>query len=420
MKKFLKILCWIITPILFITLTAFYEANNIPDTIFLRDGEVLHSNSLFSFNEINSSGLTSFKNFNLNFSKAVNSTSNQLDKKQIEINVFGIIPFKTVSVKTVPKNIKVYPGGQPIGVKLNTKGVLVIALCDIETTNGKIPCPASEAGILIGDSILKINNKDINNCEELSREISISEGKTLTLLINRKEEQFTKKIVPVKSISDNKYKIGLWVRDSTAGVGTLTFYDKKSGTFAALGHPITDVDTGTLLSINKGEIVKSSIVSIKRGVKGNPGELKGIFEDEDNSLGNIIKNTKCGIFGKANEKIINNFSKPLEIGLRGEIQKGHAQILTTIDSNGPKLYDIEILKLLNQDEPGPKSMVIKVTDTELLKRTGGIVQGMSGSPIIQNNKIIGAVTHVLVNKPDIGYGIYIEWMLKEVNLNQKN
>lgn len=416
MKKFFKTLCWILTPILFITLTAFYQANNIPDTIFIRDGQTLHSNSLISFNDINSSASISNKIFN--FSKAVNSSNEQNNKNKVEVSIFGIVPYKDVSVNAVPKNIKLYPGGQPIGVKLNTKGVLVIALCDIDTISNKIPCPASEAGIQIGDSILKINNKDINNSEELSREINNSEGEGINLLITRKGEQFTKKIIPIKSSSDNKFKIGLWVRDSTAGVGTLTFYDKKSGIFAALGHPITDVDTGTLLSINKGEIVKSSIISIKKGVKGNPGELKGIFEDEDKILGDINKNTKCGIYGKANLKLINNYSKPLEIGLRGEIKKGNAQILTTIDKNGPKLYDIEILKLLNQDEPGPKSMVIKVTDPELLRITGGIVQGMSGSPIIQNNKIIGAVTHVLVNKPDTGYGIYIEWMLKEVNLNQ--
>lgn len=416
MKKFFKTLCWILTPILFITLTAFYQANNIPDTIFIRDGQTLHSNSLISFNDINSSASISNKIFN--FSKAVNSSNEQNNKNKVEVSIFGIVPYKDVSVNAVPKNIKLYPGGQPIGVKLNTKGVLVIALCDIDTISNKIPCPASEAGIQIGDSILKINNKNINNSEELSREINNSEGEGINLLITRKGEQFTKKIIPIKSSSDNKFKIGLWVRDSTAGVGTLTFYDKKSGIFAALGHPITDVDTGTLLSINKGEIVKSSIISIKKGVKGNPGELKGIFEDEDKILGDINKNTKCGIYGKANLKLINNYSKPLEIGLRSEIKKGNAQILTTIDKNGPKLYDIEILKLLNQDEPGPKSMVIKVTDPELLRITGGIVQGMSGSPIIQNNKIIGAVTHVLVNKPDTGYGIYIEWMLKEVNLNQ--
>ena len=418
MKKFLKILCYVLTPIMFITLTAFYQANNIPNTIFIRDGESFHSNSFISLNDINTSVSFNTKKFNYTSSKAVISANDKLDDgKQVEVSLFGLIPFKAVNVKVVPKNIQLYPGGQPVGVKLNTKGVLIIALSDIESFNGKIPCPASVAGIQIGDSILKINNNDINSSEELSKQISKSEGKGIILLINRKEEQFTKTIVPIKSSIDNKFKIGLWVRDSTAGIGTLTFYDKKSGSFAALGHPITDMDTGTILSINKGDIVRSSVGSVKKGVKGSPGELRGIFEDEGNSIGDISKNTKCGIFGKANVNLINENSQPLQIGLRNEIQKGPAQIITTIDKNGPKFYDIEIVKLLQQDEPGPKSMVIKITDKELLQKTGGIVQGMSGSPIIQNNKIIGAVTHVLVNKPDTGYGIYIEWMLKEVNLN---
>lgn len=418
MKKFLKILCYVLTPIMFLTLTAFYQANNVPDTLFIRDGEAPRSTSFISFSDINSFASFNIKDFSYTSSKAVINSNENLNKQQVEVSLFGIIPYKAVSVNVIPKNIQLYPGGQPVGVKLNTKGVLIIALSDIDSFNGKTPCPASVAGIQIGDSILKINNKDINSSEELSKQISISEGKGIILLINRKEEQFTKTIIPVKSSVDNKYKIGLWVRDSTAGIGTLTFYDKKSGSFAALGHPITDMDTGTILSINKGDIVKSSIGSVKKGVKGSPGELRGIFENEGSSIGDISKNTKCGIFGKANINLINKNSKPLEIGLRDEIQKGHAQILTTIDKNEPKLYDIEIVKLLHQDEPGPKSMVIKVTDKELLLKTGGIVQGMSGSPIIQNNKIIGAVTHVLVNKPDTGYGIYIEWMLKEVNLNK--
>lgn len=224
-----------------------------------------------------------------------------------------------------------------------------------------------------------------------------------------------KKVKPVKS-KDNQYKIGLWIRDSTAGVGTLTFYDNKTGTFAALGHPITDVDTGTILNVNSGQIVNSSIVSVRKGVRGTPGELKGIFIDEDVVLGQIIKNTQCGIFGKSNLPIKNKNNKKMKLALRDEIKEGPAQIYTTIDGSEPKLYNIMVEKLLPQNSPGPKSMVIKVTDKELLEKTGGIVQGMSGSPIIQDNKIIGAVTHVLINKPDTGYGIYIEWMLKDADI----
>jgi stage IV sporulation protein B len=278
--------------------------------------------------------------------------------------------------------------------------------------------PAASAGIEIGDSIVEINSEKIMNAENISSIVNASEGKEITLTIERKGVIVKKKIIPIKT-NDGKYKIGLWIRDSTAGVGTLTFYDDKTENFAALGHPITDVDTGTILNVNSGQIVNSSIVSVRKGVKGTPGELKGIFIDEDVVLGEIIKNTECGIFGKGNITLKNKYNKKMKLGLRDEIKEGPAQILTTIDGNTPKLYNIVIEKLLPQNSPGPKSMVIRITDKDLLEKTGGIVQGMSGSPIIQDNKIIGAVTHVLINKPDTGYGIYIEWMIKDADILNK-
>ena len=267
---------------------------------------------------------------------------------------------------------------------------------------------------------MEANGIKVKSSEELIKIINKEKDKTIDLLIMRKNEKIEKKLVPIKCDKDDKYKIGLWLRDSTAGVGTLTFYDKNTKRFAALGHPITDVDTNTLINIGKGNIVQSSIINVRKGVRGNPGELKGIFVDEDMSMGDIIDNTQCGIFGKTKKDLINPiFNKPLKIGLRNEIKEGPAQIITTIDENGPQLYDISIEKLLVQDKPGPKSMIIKVTDKTLLEKTGGIIQGMSGSPIIQNDKIVGAVTHVLINKPDTGYGIYIEWMIQDSGILAK-
>jgi len=216
---------------------------------------------------------------------------------------------------------------------------------------------------------------------------------------------------------EDGYRLGLWVRDSTAGIGTLTFYHKESKIFGALGHPITDGDTNEPFIIKDGNLLDSSVISVKKGEKGMPGELKGLFLNEKEGIAIIKKNTESGIFGVANKNITSKITnKPMKVAFRNEIKEGKAQIITTIDENGPKYYDIEIIKLLPQDEPGPKSMLIKVTDEELLEKTGGIVQGMSGSPIIQDNKIIGAVTHVLINKPDVGYGIYIEWMLKDAGI----
>ncbi|MBV4418645.1 SpoIVB peptidase [Clostridium tyrobutyricum] len=397
MKNFLnRYLYYILVPILFIMLITFYEAQNIPATIFLRENDTVKQNMFLKVKGIN-----------------------KKTDRNASVNLLGVVPVGSVSIKSVKENMLLYPGGQPIGVKLNTQGVLVVALSDVTTKNGKVTSPAASSGIQIGDDILKINDVAIKSGEQTKEEIDRSEGKDIKILLDRKGEKIEKILKPVKSLEDNGYKIGLWIRDSTAGVGTLTFYDKESNMFAALGHPITDIDTGTILKVNSGEIVSSSIVSIKKGAKGNPGELKGIFVNENNTLGNIYKNTQCGVFGKGNNQLENKKLAPMKIGLRNEIKEGPAKILTTIGKEGVKSYDIKIEKLLAQDVPGPKSMVIRVTDKELLEKAGGIVQGMSGSPIIQNGKIVGAVTHVLVNKPDVGYGIYIEWMLNDANLLEK-
>lgn len=403
-KKITKNICYVLAPILLITMFAYYRANNIPTTIFVREGEQLKSEKLIKFTT---------KKGKKDSVREV--WQKNVQDKEVNISLLGMIPIKSVSVKAVNKDIILYPGGQPVGVKLNTKGVLVVALSDIDAEGGKIKSPATLAGIEIGDNIIKINGNIINNSEDTVTNINSSSENELTIIIDRNGKEIEKKVKPVKGM-DNSYKIGLWVRDSTAGVGTLTFYEDKSKTFAALGHPITDIDTGTILKINSGEIVPSSITSVKKGLKGNPGELKGIFTDENLILGEIKKNTQCGIFGQGSDKLINRNAKGMNIALKNEIKEGSAKILTTIDGNEPKYYSIEIEKLLTQEEPGPKSMIIKVTDEELLSKTGGIVQGMSGSPIIQENKIVGAVTHVLINKPNVGYGIYIEWMLKDANI----
>jgi stage IV sporulation protein B len=406
-KKVIRAICWILTPMIFLTLSIYYKLGTIPTTIFIREGQELQNNYFIK--------LTEEKELKVN---------NLIDKdnnvRKAKITLLGLVPLKSISVKSIPTEIKLYPGGQPVGVKLNTQGVLIVALSDIETENGKNTSPGAAGGLQIGDSILKINNVAINNSEQVSSIVNNCEGKELNLTINRKGNELNKKIKPVKNTNDDKYKMGLWIRDSTAGVGTLTFYDEKTKKFAALGHPITDADTGTILSISSGQIVSSSIVSVRKGARGNPGELKGIFVDEDITLGEIFKNTECGIFGSTNKNLSNNkFNKPMKIALRNEIKVGPAKVITTIDGGEPKEYNIEIEKLLQQDIPGPKSMVIKVTDPILLEKTGGIVQGMSGSPIIQNDKIVGAVTHVLINKPDVGYGIYIEWMLKDADILTK-
>ena len=313
------------------------------------------------------------------------------------------------------KDIEVYPGGISIGVKINNKGALVVGYSDISTHEGLSESPGKVAGIELGDIIEEVNGENIETCSDLISKVKTCRNDEMTVKILRGNSEITKKVSLIKE--DNEYKIGLWVRDSTAGIGTLTFYDKDSKTFGALGHPITDGDTNVSFNIKSGTLLRSSVLSIKKGERGNPGEIKGLFINENESIGNNEKNTNSGIYGDGSVELINpNFNKAMTVAYRDEIKEGHAQIITTVEDGGAKAYDIEILKLLPQDEPGSKSMIIKIVDPVLLEKTGGIVQGMSGSPIIQNGKIIGAVTHVLINKPDVGYGIYIEWMLQDAGV----
>lgn len=387
-KKIFKAFA-IFTPILVLFLYLSSVFINIPEVVFLRDGSKLEGNK----------GII---NYSL---KKIYDNISEYDAKFLGFKI------KTVEVMAVPKEIQLYPGGNVIGIKLQTNGPLVVGFSDIEYEEQKFYSPSKESGINLGDIILAINDIKINSSEFLSETLNnLKNVDELDVKIEREGKIINKKIKPVKS-SDGKNKIGLWVRDSTAGIGTITFIDPNTGFYGALGHPITDVDTGDIIKISEGSIVNSSVVNVKKGEKGNPGELKGVFINDDIKLGNVIYNTKYGIFG---EYSLENFNGPkLGIGLKDEVKEGPAKIISTIDNNEPKMYDVVIEKLLPQDNPSSKSMIVKVTDEELLAKTGGIVQGMSGSPIIQNNKLVGAITHVLVNKPDTGYGIYIEWMLKE-------
>lgn len=335
------------------------------------------------------------------------------DGKNINIEFMGLFSLKKVEVHKI-KDLEVYPGGDSIGVRLSSSGVLVVGFSDVIINGEKSGSPAKNGGIVVGDFIMKVNGNTVLTSKEVGREIEKSNSDKVKLTIDRKGEVLEKEIKGIKE--GDKYKIGLWVRDSAAGVGTMTFYDKKTNKFGALGHPITDGDTNEIFRSRKGDLYEASIISLRKGEKGNPGELKGIFMDEDKPVGEIEKNTECGIFGNGKMKDKENISKPMKVGFREEVKVGKAKIITTISGNEPKEYEIEIMKKLDQDTPGPKSMIIKVTDEELLKQTGGIIQGMSGSPIIQDGKLIGAVTHVLINKPDTGYGIYIDWMLKDAGI----
>lgn len=344
----------------------------------------------------------------------------KLGKANIQLKFLGIVPIKNLTVEVIPK-IKVIPGGQSIGVRLNTKGVLIVGLEEIEGIDGKKYNPGYHAGLNIGDSILEINNEKVRDAEHVTNIINSNKNKKLYLKIKRGERLISVEINPVKSAEDGEYRLGLWVRDKTAGVGTLTFYHPDTMKFGALGHAITDIDTGLLLSVNSGEVIKSRVASVQQGKRGKPGEIKGIFYETSKPIGNLEKNTHFGIYGRAYEEIQNPiYRQPIDIGFQNQVKEGKATILTTVDSDEVQEYEVYIEKVNYQKNPGIKSMIIRVTDKRLLEKSGGIVQGMSGSPIIQDGKLVGAVTHVFVHDPTKGYGLFIEWMLHECGIELYN
>ncbi|NOW92268.1 stage IV sporulation protein B [Clostridium beijerinckii] len=391
-----KILCatsLIMTPILILILFTTMSIRKLPSKIYTRDEKTVQS--------IAPIGNT--------ISKIGNNDN------EYEIKFLGMIPLKAVEVQKI-KDLEICPGGNPVGVRVNSEGVIIVGYSEIEINNKKEESPGKAAGLEIGDVILRVNGENMENSMDLLKTIKECDNESIKVDILRNGENLTKTI-HLKKENNKDYKIGLWIRDSTAGVGTMTFFDPTTKKFGALGHPITDADTNEPFLVKKGDLLESSIISVRKGEKGSPGELKGIFLNEETPTGNIEKNTQSGIFGEIkNTQVLNNKIKPLKVGFRDEISVGKAKIITTVDESGPQEFDIEIEKTLNQSIPGSKSMVIKITDPRLLQKTGGIVQGMSGSPIIQNGKIVGAVTHVLINKPDTGYGIYIEWMLQEAGI----
>ncbi len=342
-------------------------------------------------------------------------------KAKASLMLLGILPVKEVTLNVIP-DIKVVPSGEAIGVKIESKGVLIVGLSSITDAKGRKCSPAADAGFEVGDKIMNINGNQVEKEKDIVDYLNNRQNKDekIKVIVDRDGVKHDFSVKPVKCEEDNIYRVGLWVRDNIAGVGTMTFYDPESKVFGALGHGITDIDSGVLVDINSGSILKSKIASIQKARKTVPGELVGIFYDSEDIYGVIEKNTSFGIYGKLNNKYKANRTKPVSIGLNSQIKEGPAKIMTTIEGNKVEEYDIEIQKVMRQKSSESKSMIIKVTDKKLIEKTGGIVQGMSGSPILQDGKLIGCVTHVLVNDPTRGFGISIEWMLKEADIDLKD
>lgn len=410
MKKFFKILTLFLAVILGLILTlCFYGFYNLPDKYIVtaspcdikinkylkvknQTSNCSRNNPAIPVNSYANSGNNAFN------SRDVNSQNNIL--------FMDIIPIKQVNVQYASEE-KVLPCGTPFGVKIFTQGVLVVGVSDVKSEKGLLS-PAKNSGIKKGDVILTVNKKPVNSNEDLFNLVENCSGAVLNFEILRNNLKFNIDVEPVKDLLNGTYKLGAWVRDSSAGIGTLTFHSPQTNIFGGLGHGICDIDTGELLPLSHGDIVRASINGIIKGRKGIPGELKGYFIETD-AIGSLLKNTNYGVYGILNDSIVETM--PVPVVPKQDVKLGPAQIATTIDGIAPKYYSINIQDINYSENTPCKNMVIKITDDALLCKTGGIIQGMSGSPIIQDGKLIGAITHVFVNDPTKGYAIFAENMV---------
>ena len=344
------------------------------------------------------------------FSLCFVNTSDIIPENQNYNQIISVYSEEKTINDTKNEKLYVIPSGEAIGIKMYTKGLLVVGISSVTDVNGEKVYPAKLSGIKEGDIILKADNKELKTNETLSQIINNKKGE-INLLVDRNGEIFKTTIVPELEYQKEKYKVGLWVRDSTAGIGTMTFYNPQNNTFGSLGHAITDADTQKNLTVSDGDIVGCRIQSAIKGKNGVPGELIGTFDNR--VIGNINLNNDFGMYGTVNNNFSFNKENLVEVWNRFLIKEGKAHILSDVDGKGVKSYEILIESVSKSDEINNRGISIKVTDESLLNITGGIVQGMSGSPILQNGKLIGAVTHVFVNDPTRGYGIFIENMLAE-------
>ena len=386
MKKKLVIL------IFFLLLFLLYVCNidSIPNSIILLNNEALD--------------IRLMKGISVENEKIVNTSTNIENSvtKLANVKMCGVT-VKKISITELP-DIEVIPVGKLIGIRMYTKGVLVVGVNDNEQY--KI------TNIKEGDTIVSINDKKVETIQNIKDIVQKSKGKDIKIkYVRNNNEVLTSTLSPIKTEDSKEYKIGLWVKEGATGVGTISFYNPQINEFAALGHGVYDKDTGYLLEIEKGEIYDSKIVSITKGEYGNTGEIRGSIL-KNKLLGNINKNTEFGIYGVLKKQFDEN--SKVKVASRNEIQIGDAYILGTLDNNETEKYNIKIESIDKSNNINNRSMKIRITDKKLIEKTGGIICGMSGCPIIQNNKLIGVVTNVLVNNSEIGYGVFADLMIKEM------
>ena len=319
----------------------------------------------------------------------------------VTFSLLGLIPVHETRVNVVEERTLI-PGGQAVGVALKTRGVLVVS----DAAKGR--------ALRAGDVILSADGKNVESTKALSEQVGTAQTDTVRLEVLRGGQTITVDAQAEPDPSDGRRKLGVWVRDSTAGVGTLTYIDPANQAYGALGHAIVDADTGRLLAAREGAILHANIVGVTKGQSGKAGELKGNFLKAGEQIGSLMENCEYGIYGVLDDMPENLlYPQGLRAGARSAVHTGAASIIATVDADGPQEYGVEIVRCFAQSEPSQKGMILRVTDERLLEKTGGIVQGMSGSPILQDGRIIGAVTHVYLSDATQGYGMYIEWMLEK-------
>ena len=339
---------------------------------------------------------------------AVDLSSQTSGTAELLLSLLGVIPIRTVEVEISEEKLLI-PGGSALGIAMRTDGVLVVGTGEMEDGAS----PARLSGIQPGDVIRRVNGVPILTAEQLAALVANAGEAPLPVEFLRGETVLQTTLTPRIDPATGTARMGAWVRDSTAGVGTMSYLDPETKRYGALGHAITDGDTGKIMAVSYGEVLRADIVAVQKGQAGKPGELKGSFMQSPEVLGDITLNSALGVYGTLTADYVNPFYPDgLPMGRKSTVHPGEATILSTVDASGMQAFSIEIVKVNHNAASAQKSMLLRVTDERLLAATGGIVQGMSGSPIIQDGKIVGAVTHVLVNDPTRGYGIFIENMLE--------
>lgn len=396
-QRVLKPICALLTLTCCLLFSTFgYVKTQIPDSVLYTEKADMLINGIFPVKAVYSDRV----------GRVQGSEINTETEYEADMKLFGIFPISRVTVKKVPTRV-VSVLGTPFGIKMYADGVMVVGMSEVDAESGDLS-PAKNAGIEIGDIIVSVAGMSVSTNEELAAAVESSGGNKIAIVIKRNGERKTLFLTPAFSKSEKCYRIGLWVRDSSAGIGTLTFYDPTTNVVAGLGHGIADRTTGDIIPLLSGEMVGAEIVGLQKSQNGSPGELQGRFTGT--KVGSLFVNSSVGVYGTAQSVYATDRLYP--IALRQQVKNGEAKILTTIEGKTPEFYDCKIDKIYLSDDGDSKSMTVTITDSRLIDKTGGIVQGMSGSPIIQDGKLIGAVTHVFINDCCRGYAVFAETMLK--------